>query len=154
MKRVSILSLGFLTLSLLSGDEPKVKVWVGVQKEGPVPAWSQPMPKLDGRQLRLQLGSPLDAFLSPSKGSPGATVVVWGEASYARQEEMNQFARDYAPLFRTAFDVGTSASVGGQMLSRLVELSANPNQNPAPAIAPSVWYNSMDPWARNPKFYK
>jgi len=139
-------------------EEPKVKAWVGVRKQDLQfsSGWTQPLPTFDVRQIRLQVSSPLDAFRSVKRGTPGATVVVWGEASQARQEEMQRFTRAYAPLFRTAFDVGLSASVGGQFLAQLVELSKphNSNQNPAPPNAPSVWYNAQDPWARDPKFYK
>lgn len=118
-----------------------------------LPVWTAKDLGAERRTLRVQLRPALDAF-RPRPRTPGATVVVWGEASQARREEMQQFAQDFAPVFRSAFDVGRSSSVGGQFLSQLMALAANPNQNPAPASAPSVWYNSLDPWARDPKFWK
>ncbi len=96
----------------------------------------------------------MNAFRAARTGMPGATVEVWAVASQARQEEMRLLTQLYAPVLQTAFDVGLSSSVGGQFLSQLVVLSANPNQNPAPAIAPAVWYNAQDPWARDSKFWK
>jgi hypothetical protein len=157
MKRSLARVVSVLAASLLpaAGEEPKVKAFIGVQQDSRF--WqlrNRPLPSFDVRRIQLQIASPLEAFRASRPRTPGATVVVWGEASQARQEEMQQFARAYAPLFRTAFDVGLASSVGGQFLSQLVEISYNPNQNPAPAAAPSVWYNAQDPWARDPKSWK
>jgi hypothetical protein len=158
MRHALVLVPILLVVSLLpaSGSDPKVSGWVGIGKENPqpVPSWIQPLPRFDLRQIRFSLASSFDPKVSVRQSEPGATVVVWGTASQARQEEMEQFAHDFAPLFRSAFDAGTSATVGRQFLSRVVELSQSPNQNPAPASAPSVWYNAQDPWARDPRSWK
>ncbi|MBI4913364.1 MAG: hypothetical protein HY823_11545 [Acidobacteria bacterium] len=130
--------------ALLAGEEPKVRVWVGVKQErnfqvnwreaDPAPALRVPL-KLGDRRERAE-----------------ATVVVWGDSESARQEEMQRFVADFSPLFRSAFDGGRSATIGGQMLAQLMALAMNPNQNPAPSLAPAVWYSALDPWAKDPKF--
>ena len=158
MKRALVQVFVIVAASLLPAlaEEPKVMVFLGVQKEDRQfqPALKPPPPAFDASRIRLRISSPLDAIRAPRRGTPGATVVVWGDASQARQEEMQRFTRDFAPLFRSAFDAGLSASVGGQLLGELMANAGNPFWNPAPAFAPSVWYNAQDPWARDPKYWK
>jgi hypothetical protein len=86
--------------------------------------------------------------------TPGAVVEVWGDASWARQDDFKAFMKTHLPAFRTAFDAGLGASIGGQMLSELMFYSADLHRNPAPAFAPAVWYNAQDPWAKDKRFLK
>ena len=139
------------------GEEPKLEVWAGasVRAQRPVP-WNTAPLVFQGRAADFRFRAPLrtnsEAFRARRAGTPGATVVVWGDASMDRQEEMLRFTRNYSPGFRNAFDAGLASGIGAQFLQRLMELSSNPNQKPAPAHASPVWYNAMDPWARDPKY--
>lgn len=136
----------------LGAQSPKVRAWVGVRP----PVWENPSFKPFGAGEPILFRIPV--FLAREGRStkldrlPGAVVEVWGDASWARQDEFKAFVRANMPVFRTAFDVGTAASVGGAMLS---DLMSHPGDlHNSPLVWSPVWFNATDPWARDRRFFR
>jgi hypothetical protein len=143
----------FLACMALGAQSPKVKVWVGIRPPAVENKDSKPISTAEGDAFRIPVFLPRDERGSKPGRMPGTVVEVWGDASWVRQDEFKAFLRTNLPAFRTAFDVGQGSSIGGQMLSELMSSPGDLHRNPAPAMAPTVWYNAQDPWARNKRFY-
>lgn len=146
MQRILVLAAAGLALSAQS---PKVKASVSVRQK----AWEWKEPAdfraSEREAFRIPLFQRRDR---PSNRVPGAVVEVWGDASWARQDAFKAFTRANLPAFRSAFDVGISASVGGAMLADL--MSSPQDLHKAPLIWSPVWFNATDPWARDRRFYR
>lgn len=145
MRRILVLTAAGLALSAQS---PKLKASLSVRPKAW--EWKEPVTfrASEGDAFRIPLFQRRDRA---SNRTPGAVVEVWGDASWARQDEFKAFAQANLPAFRTAFDAGLSASVGSDHLANL--MAGDPSARP-PLIWSKVWYNAIDPWARNPRFYR
>lgn len=142
-----------LALCELGAQTPKVKAWVGVKPQ----TWEYQAAKPFGSErepFRTPLFLARSGLVAKKDRTPGAVVEVWGDASWARQDEFKAFLRANLPAFHNAFDAGLASSIGGQMLSELMFHGGELHRNPAPAFAPSVWYNAQDPWARDRRYFK
>lgn len=137
----------FAACLALAAQAPKVKAWVGFRPA----AWERKDPaylQTEGPRLQLQLKKDGTA----ANRTPGAVVEVWGDASWARQDEFKAFVRTNLPQFRTAFDAGLSASVGGAMLADLMNHPEDLHRSPL--VLSPVWFNATDPWARDRRFFR
>lgn len=145
MQRILVLAAAGLALSAQS---PKVKASVSVRPKAW--EWKEPVDfrASERHAFRIPLFQRRDR---PSNRVPGAVVEVWGDASWARQDEFKAFTRANLPAFRSAFDVGLSASVGADHLANL--MGGDPSARP-PLIWSQVWFNATDPWARDKRFFR
>lgn len=138
-----------LACSALGAQAPKLKAWIGVSKE---PTRFQDFRLSEAYSLRVPLFQPKPESNARRDRTPGAVVEVWGDASWARQDAFRAFVRANLPVFRSAFDAGTAASVGGAMLS---DLMSHPGDlHNSPLVMSPVWFNATDPWARDPRFFR
>ncbi len=129
----------------LGAQAPKARSWTGYRPA----AWERKgtdAPPAERERFR---------FAPPRKDAPGAipgaVVEVWGDASWARQDEFKAFVRANLSGFRTAFDAGLGASIGGDHLANL--MAGDPSSRP-PLIWSQVWFNSQNPWARDRRYYR
>ena len=150
------MSLRVLPLALacvtLWAQSPKFKAWVGVHPPARETPTFKPFNVSEPILFRIPVFHAREGRSTRLDRLPGAVVEVWGDASWARQDEFKAFVRANLPVFRTAFDVGTAASVGGAMLS---DLMSHPGDlHNSPLVWSPVWFNATDPWARDRRFYK
>jgi hypothetical protein len=113
--------------------KPERQVWVDPRRDNP-------------EQWKAFLASHHSTRKFGKDATPGAVVEVWGDASWARQDEFKAFSRFHQPAFRSAFNVGLSASVGADHLANL--MGGDPSARP-PLIWSPVWFNATNPWARD-----
>lgn len=136
----------------LGAQSPKVKAWAGVRPPARDYTTFKPFEAGGPVLFRIPVFRAREGQGMGKDRTPDAVVEVWGDASWARQDEFKAFVRANMPVFRTAFDVGTAASVGGAMLSDLMSHPGDLHNNPL--VQSPVWFNATDPWARDRRFYK
>jgi hypothetical protein len=136
----------------LGAQTPKIRAWVAARPaiwEGKDATYFEA-----AEAIRVPLLRSKNDRSSTQDRNPGAVVEIWGDASWARQDQFKAFVRANLASFRDAFDAGLGSSIGGQMLAELMNHPEDLHKNPAPAMAPRVWYNAQDPWARDRRFFK
>lgn len=138
-----------LACTALGAQTPRVKAWIGVGRE---PSGFQDFRLSEAYSLRIPLFQPKADPGVRRDRTPGAVVEVWGDASWARQDAFKAFVRANLPVFRSAFDAGTAASIGGAFLSDLMSHPGDLHSNPL--VMSPVWFNATDPWARDPRFFR
>lgn len=150
MQRRILLML--MACAALVAQSPKVKAWVGVQPSARETRESRSFEAAEPIQFRIPLFLQKAERGAKKDRTPGAVVEVWGDASWARQDEFKAFVRANLPSFRTAFDTGLGSSTAAQFV---YEMTAHPEDlHRSPAFsAPRVWSNSVNPWVRDRRFY-
>ncbi len=131
----------------LGAQTVRVRAWVGAGKE---PSRFLDFRLSEAYSLRVPLFQPK---AEPRRDRvPGAVVEVWGDAAWVRQDAFKAFVRANLPAFRSAFDAGTAASIGGDLLADL--MSRPGDLHGSPLVMSPVWFNATDPWARDKRFFK
>ena len=138
--------------AVLVAQSPKVKAWVGVRPVAWESSGFKSFEVVAPILFRIPLFLEKDGRAAKKDRTPGAVVEVWGDASWARQDEFKAFVRANLPAFRTAFDVGLGSSTAAQFVYEMTAHPEDLHRNPA-ISAPRVWSSSQNPWARDRRFY-